>query len=99
VDAGDDLIKKSNAVTDLKEALDRCWQARAAREVQVGDLVAHLQGILLDVPAENLAKEHLEAIGRVLGKASAIPALTDSDLRDFEEILMKAGCDVFRELR
>ena len=95
----DDIVLKSNALSDLQEALGRLWQARAAREEQFGDLVSHVQGLLLKAPAEDLRARQLVAIREVVRRSSHISELTDADLRDFERILIKAGCDVFREMQ
>ena len=94
----DDLIDKTNAINDLRDALSRLWDARESREEQFGDLVNHLQGLLLGVEPEELPVQHLEAVARVIRQAAVVPKLTDADLRDFERVLIKAGCDVFREL-
>lgn len=94
-----DIVLKSNALSDLQDALGRLWQARAAREEQFGDLVSHFQGMLLEAPVEDLREKHLAAMREVFRRFSHISELTNADLRDFEKILIKAGCDVFREMQ
>ena len=96
VESSDDLIARANALNDLRDALRDLWEYRAGREEQFGDLVNHLQGLLIDV--EDLPIQQIEAIGKVIEGASCAHVLTDPDLREFTRILMKSGCDVFREL-
>lgn len=99
LESRDSIIEKSNAINDVKDALARLWHARHNREEQFGDLVNHLQGVLMGVDSEEMPFEHIEALGQVVRRASNVPVLTDSDLREFEKLLVSAGCDVFRELR
>ena len=93
-----DVIQKANALNDLRDALARLWDQRGEREEQFGDLVGHLQGLLAGVKPEELPVPEIEAIRRVVRGAATCLVLTDADLRDLEEILIKAGCDVFREV-
>jgi len=93
----DDPIERVNALNDLRHCLADLWKYRASRELQFADLINHLQGLLVEV--EDLPLQQIQAIGNVIQKASYSSALTDPDLRDFTRILIKAGCDVFRELR
>ena len=96
--SGEDPVLKANAVNDLSEALERLWQRRRQREVQFGDMIAHLQGLLIGIEPESLPTPHIDAIRRVLHGMSVRPKLTDPDAQDLESILIGAGCDVFREL-
>ena len=95
---GEDPVLKANAVNDLSEALERLWQLRSKREVQFGDMIAHLQGLLMGMEPEDLPTPHIEAIRRVLHGMAVRTELTDPDAQDLESILIKAGCDVFREI-
>ena len=97
LESRDDLIDRANALNDLRDALQDLWRYHEQREEQFADLINHLQGLLIDV--EDLPMEQIEAIGQVIEKASYASCLTDPDLREYTRILMRAGCDVFREIR
>lgn len=92
----DDLVERVNALHELRDALADLWKYRNDRELQFGDLVNHLQFLLVDV--DDLPPSQIEAVRRVIEKASYTQVLTDPDLREYTTILMRAGCDVFREL-
>jgi hypothetical protein len=92
------VMERANAIDDLRASLERLYARRQEREVQFGDFVAHLQGLIMARPAEELKDAELDAICRVLRQFSRVTTLTDPDSRRLEAILVKAGCDVFREL-
>jgi len=93
----EDVINRANALNDLRDALDALWEYRNTREQQFADFINHIQGLLIEV--EDLPIEQIQAIGHVIEKASYATRLTDADLREYTTILMRAGCDVFREIR
>jgi len=90
------VIVQAGCLDELRAALDALWKCRRNREQQFGDLVNHLQGLLLDV--DGLPTEQIRAIAHVIDKAACASCLTDADLREYTKILMRAGCDVFREI-
>ena len=94
----EDFMERANAVDDLRSSLSRLYEHRGHREIQFGDFVAHLQGILLERSADNVGNREIEAIGRVLRELARMPSLTDPESRRLEEILVKAECHVFREM-
>ena len=93
----DDFVERANAIADLRAALDRLWLAREGREREFGDAINHLQCLLLAVPAEEIPLPHVSAIRKVIMFASGTDTLTAADLRDLVGVLVKAGCNVFRE--
>ena len=85
-------------IESILDRLDHLWQLRSERETQFGDMVAHLQGLLVGAEPDAIPGPQTAAIREVLGHIAANPNLTDSDIQKLEAVLIRAGCDVFREL-
>ena len=93
-----DIVARANAINDLRDALAVLWQYRLRREEQFGEIVNALQLLLLDVAAEDLPIQQIEAIGIVISRAAKLSRITDIEAREFDRILVKAGSNVSRGL-
>lgn len=94
----EDLVERGNAINDLKDALNQLWKWRGTREEQFGDLVNHLETLLLDVEPEKMTRQKVEAFRGVIHSICALSHLTDPDLRNIESRLAKAGFEISRGL-
>ena len=95
----DQPLAKANALYVCRDEIGNLWNERANRETAFAIVINRLRTMFFDFEMIVVTAEKVQAIFSVVRQAAASSTLADSDIKQFNAILDKAGCDVFKGLR